>query len=83
MIKDLIAYNPGHFEALLAGHRIHNHVAMDANEVFRVENAVLILKWSGIVSHSVLISLSLTFQKQSKLKEINMVVKTHSIVGHE
>lgn len=43
MIQNLISDNTGHFEALLASDRIHNHVAMDADEMFRIEDAVLIL----------------------------------------
>lgn len=50
VVQDLVANDAGHFEALLAGHRVHNHVAMDANEVFRVEYAVLILNGGEIVS---------------------------------
>lgn len=44
MVEDLIADDAGHFKALLAGHRVDNHVPVDADEVFRVEYAVLILR---------------------------------------
>jgi len=43
VVEDLVADNARHFEALLAGDRVDNHVAMDADEVFRVEDAILIL----------------------------------------
>jgi hypothetical protein len=43
VVEDLIADDAGHFEALLAGDRVDNHVAVDTNEVLRVENTVLIL----------------------------------------
>lgn len=43
VIEDLVANDARHFEALLAGDRVNDHVAMDADEVFRVEDAVLIL----------------------------------------
>jgi hypothetical protein len=43
MVEDLVADDARHFEALLAGDRVDDHVAMDADEVFRVEDAVLIL----------------------------------------
>ena len=44
VIENLVAYDPGHLEALLAGDRVHDHVAMDADEVLGVENAVFILQ---------------------------------------
>jgi hypothetical protein len=44
VVEDLVADDARHFEALLAGDRVDNHVAMDANEVLRVEDAILILR---------------------------------------
>jgi hypothetical protein len=51
VIEDLVADDTRHFEALLAGDRVDNHVAMDADEVLRVEDAVLVLQWNRAVSH--------------------------------
>jgi hypothetical protein len=44
VVQDLIANDARHLEALLAGNGVDNHVAVDANEVLRVEDAVLILQ---------------------------------------
>ena len=44
MVQDLIADDARHLEALLAGNGVDDHVAMDADEVLRVEDAVLILQ---------------------------------------
>ena len=43
VVEDLVADNARHLETLLARNRVDNHVPMDANEVLRVKNAVLIL----------------------------------------
>ena len=43
MIENLVPYNPAHLKALLAPHRVYNHVPMYANEVFAVQNRVLVL----------------------------------------
>ena len=43
MVEDLVADNARHLEALLACNRVDDHVAMDADEVLRIEDAVLIL----------------------------------------
>jgi len=47
VVEDLVTNDARHLETLLAGHRIDNQVAMDANEVLRIQNAVLILA-SGV-----------------------------------
>lgn len=47
VVEDLVAYYAGHFERLLVGDRVHDHVAVDADEVLRVEDAVLILGAGG------------------------------------
>jgi hypothetical protein len=44
MVQDLVADDARHFEALLAGDGVDNHVAMDADEVLRIEDAVFILQ---------------------------------------
>lgn len=44
VVQDLIADHARHFEALLARDRVDNHVAVDADEVLRVQDAVLILR---------------------------------------
>lgn len=44
VVEDLVADDARHLEALLACDRVHNHVAMDTNEVFRIKNAILILE---------------------------------------
>lgn len=43
MIEDLVPYNPHHLKALLASHRIDNHVSMNPNKVLVVEYRVFIL----------------------------------------
>jgi hypothetical protein len=58
VVENLVADDARHLEALLAGDRVDNHVAMDANEVLRVEDAILILKGSVIVSWVLNASLS-------------------------
>ena len=49
MIQDLISDDAHHLEALLAANRVDDHVAVDANEVLGVEDAVFIL--AGGVDH--------------------------------
>ena len=49
MVQDLIAYYATHLKALLAGDRVDNHVAMNANEVLAVEDGVLVL--AGRIDH--------------------------------
>ena len=44
VVEDLITNDARHLEALLAGDRVDNHVAMDTNKVLGVKNAVLILE---------------------------------------
>jgi hypothetical protein len=51
VVEDLVADDTRHLEALLAGDRVDNHVTMDANEVLRVEDTVLVLQWNRVVSH--------------------------------
>ena len=43
MIQDFIPDDPNHIEGLPRGDRIDQHVTMDANEMFRVEDTVFIL----------------------------------------
>ena len=43
MIEDLIPNDPDHLKRLLRCERVDQHVSMDADEVFRVEDAVLVL----------------------------------------
>lgn len=50
VIEDLVTDDARHLEALLAGNRVHDQVAMDANEVLGIENAVLILNRSIEIS---------------------------------
>lgn len=50
MVEDLITNNARHLETLLAGNRIDNQVAMDANKVLRIKNTILILEQSVSVS---------------------------------
>ena len=49
MVQDLVSDDAHHLEALLAADRVDDHVAVDANEVLGVENAVFIL--AGGVDH--------------------------------
>jgi hypothetical protein len=59
VIENLVTNDACHFKALLAGDRVDNHVAMDADEMFRVENAVLILNEAGLLAE---------FSKQASIK---------------
>lgn len=43
MVQDLVSDDAHHLEALLAADGVDNHVAMNADEVLGVENAVLVL----------------------------------------
>lgn len=43
MIQQLVAQRSDHFEGLLGCHRIHQHVAVNANEVLARHDTVLIL----------------------------------------
>jgi hypothetical protein len=70
VVEDLVADDAGHFEALLRGYRVDDHVAMDADEVFRIEDAVFILCSSEIVSRRVL--------KQCPSTKNNQIVATCS-----
>ena len=47
MVQDFVPDDPNHIEGLPRGHRIDQHVTMDANEMFRVENTVFILFNAG------------------------------------
>ena len=49
MVQNLVANDAHHLEALLAADRVDDHVTVDANEVFGVEDAVLVL--AGGVDH--------------------------------
>jgi hypothetical protein len=51
VVEDLVADDARHFEALLAGDRVDNYIAVDADEVLRIEDAVLILLSNSLVSH--------------------------------
>jgi hypothetical protein len=44
VVEDLVTDDTRHFEALLAGDRVDYHVAMDADEVLRVKDTILILE---------------------------------------
>lgn len=44
MIENLVSNYADHFEGLLGGDRVNQHVAMNADEVLRVEYAVLVLQ---------------------------------------
>lgn len=43
MVEDLVPDDACHFKGLLGCDAVDNHVAMDADKVLRVENAVFIL----------------------------------------
>ena len=49
VVQDLVSDDAHHLEALLAADRVDDHVAVDADEVLGVENAVLVL--AGGVDH--------------------------------
>ena len=44
MIEDFIPDNSRHLKALLGCDRIHNHVAVNADEMLRIQDTVLILR---------------------------------------
>ncbi len=44
VVEDLVTQDPDHLERLLGSDRVDEHVAMDADEVFRVQYRVFILK---------------------------------------
>ena len=43
VVEDLVTDDAGHLEALLARHRVDDEVAMDADKVLGVEDAVFVL----------------------------------------
>lgn len=49
VVQDLVSDDAHHLETLLAADRVDDHVAVDANEVLGVENAVFVL--AGGVDH--------------------------------
>ena len=49
VVQDLVSDDAHHLEALLAADRVDDHVAVDANEVLGVEDAVFVL--AGGVDH--------------------------------
>jgi hypothetical protein len=49
VVQNLVSYDAHHLEALLAADRVDDHVAMNANEVLGVKNAVLVL--AGGIDH--------------------------------
>jgi hypothetical protein len=59
VIENLVTNDARHFKALLAGDRVDNHVAMDADEMFRVEDTVLILNEVVLLAE---------FSKQASIK---------------
>jgi hypothetical protein len=44
VVEDLVADDARHFEALLAGDRVDDDVAVDADKVLRIKDAVFILR---------------------------------------
>jgi hypothetical protein len=52
VVQDLVTDDACHFVALFAGDRVDNDVAMNTNEMFRIEDAVLILEGDGVVSQN-------------------------------
>jgi hypothetical protein len=72
VVQNLVSDYPRHLEALLAGHRVHNHVAMNADEMLGIEDTVFILKWSEIVSRSVLKKLSLGSTSKYEEEKLSM-----------
>jgi hypothetical protein len=43
MIQDLVSQDPHHIKGLFGRHGIHQHIAMDADEMLRIKNAIFIL----------------------------------------
>lgn len=43
MVQDLIANDRHHVKGLARGHRVYNDVAMDTNEMLRVQDTIFIL----------------------------------------
>lgn len=46
MVEDLVAQDADHVKGLLGSDRVNEHIAMDADEMFGVEDAVFILEGS-------------------------------------
>ena len=46
MVEDLVAQDADHVKGLLGSDRVNEHVAMNADEMFGVEDAVFILEGS-------------------------------------
>jgi hypothetical protein len=44
MVQNLVPQNPNHVIGLLGGDRVDQHVAMNTDEVFGVEDAVFVLR---------------------------------------
>lgn len=55
MVENLVPNYAHHLEALLASHRIDEHVSVDTNEMFRIEYAVFILHLVRILRRSQLL----------------------------
>ena len=55
VVQDLLPDDLHHLERGQRRHRVYEHVAMDADEVLRVQDAVLILS-RGVSSHPVSVS---------------------------
>jgi hypothetical protein len=66
VVQDLITNDARHLEALLRGNRIDDHVAMNADKVLGVENAVFILQSGTQVSGFLKKSLSRRVQVHSE-----------------
>lgn len=43
MVQDFIANDRHHVERLARGHRVYNDVAMDTNEMLRIQDTIFIL----------------------------------------
>jgi hypothetical protein len=70
VVQDLIANDTRHFEALLAGDGVDNHVAMDADEMLRVEDTIFILQYDTSISDGFLrnsLSSSVQMRKEGLL----------------
>ena len=69
MVQDLVANDLHHLEALGRGDRVHEHVAMNADKVLRVQDAVLILHSTSL---AIIQSKSISHQEGVATRRENM-----------
>ena len=51
MVQDFVPDDLNHLKGLGRGNRVHEHVAMDSNEVLRVQDGIFILPHAFVSLH--------------------------------